>query len=370
VKKVVIHDGGEFTDRRGIRSAARLYSVLRTFEASGRIRIENIHYIESMQSQPLPFESPDESRAVRIRDERRRAVQRDRVSKTSQFLLGKDSLECATATATATATADLIVIILKPDDDNGRNDRIFDALTSEAKVIIFPPYFSSLKALKDLKGRVTQQKDIERLFMWLPYRFSEGVLTAQKEAKEEDDEIAAITINVMAGPYPRKAFVHEFIMPFFDFLPVLGGPIAQLRVIESSPMGLPVFGFQAVHAPSTISSGLFTSAGGSFQNISHANVSIYSTGLWSLNLSGASLNEMLKRSPISHEVRGTASHDAEPNVLNGSHGLLDRILRENWVVGDEAKKPTLPNVLHIQELIDSFLREEPPPANSVRFYDS
>jgi hypothetical protein len=320
-----------------------------------------------MQSQPLSFESPDDSRAVRIRDERRRAVQRERVSKTAQFLLGKASLPCATA------DADLIVIIVKPDD-NGRNERICDALQSapKAKVIVFPPYFSSLAALKELKGSI-KQDDVDKLFLWLPYRYCPGLILAQKEAaKEEEDAIAAITLTVLAGPYPRTALVHEFISPYLDLLPVLGGPISQLRVIESAPMGLPVFSFQAVHTPSTlesstISSGLFTAAGGSFQNIEHANLSIFSTGLWSLKLSGPFLNEVLKRSPISHEVRGTVSHDADPNVLNGSYGLLDRILGgENW--GDEAKKkPIIPNVLHLQELIDEFIRKEKPQANSVRF---
>ena len=371
MQKVVILDAGEYTDRRGLYSGARLYSVLRSAESEGDLRIDSIVYIESLQSQSLPFEEPDKLRDRR--GLRMRAVQRKRVENTSQFLLGKPS-----SPGCATADADLIVIILKPDDDKkGRNARICDALTSapKANVIVFPPYFSNLEELKELKACISP-KDIDRLYMWLPYRFSPGVLAAGQAKEEAPDEIAAITLHVMAGPYPRKAFVHDFIMPYFDLLPVLGGGlIKKLRVIESSPMGLPVFGFQAVHAPAPISSGnapapissgIFTAAGGSFQNISHAKISLYSTNLWSLNMSGAFLHEVLQQTPESHITRGTVSHDASPNFLNGSHGLLHRIIGDDWV-GDEKTRPTLPNCFHIQDLIDSFLSDDPPETNSVRF---
>ena len=350
-KRITCIDSGEWSNAQGL-SQPRMYTPIRELEANGVLRIESMEYVQSpILGEPFPEESEG---IYEHRHNRRRAVERDRVR-----------LTCTNYRIKAFRDFDLdakeplspiVCVNMRPGGDQSshqsshRNTLLENLIQRDSvkRILLAPPYFSSLEELDD----VQQMDAAEKIALWTPYRYAVGIRYTKELIDQREIAIAAGTITVVCGSFPARRLLREFALPFLDaFLSITGG-VTDHAVKLSDPNGLPIFSIAAQHG-SLISSMLFSTAGSGFQNLDHARIRFLNLDMTNIDLINT-LCSYIHQTPTEHISGGSPSHDPPRSTLNGARFLV------NACLSSEPKTDLLPTVRSFkrtQEFIDALLDE-------------
>ena len=346
--KLSLLDSGEFVNASGL-SAPRMYAPIRELEDLGDLKIQDISYVKSpIRGEPLPEETKS---LFFTRNETRQAVEEERVRATARNYRLDPPKNTLDPDAFDLDTLQPVVCLNQRPGET--RDKILKALLKHQnvqRIILSPPHFLSLTKLSECIEEDTENK----IVAWVPYRYTLGIAFV----KRKFPKIAAATLRVVSGPYPRKEFLSEFCLPFTDaYLSITGKITKNPHVKHVSTAGLSVFSVTATHENDVVSSILLSTAGGSFQNFDHCDLAILSPKMESIELSN-SLCTYRHHSPVEHTDSGLASHDAIRSNFNGTRKLLRAALSLDADDEDRDNQalPTLSTLTHTQKFLDTLLK--------------
>lgn len=350
--KVSLLDSGEFVNVIGL-SAPRLYGPIRELEALGELKIQDISYVKSpIRGEPLPEEGKS---LFRIRNETRQEAEEERVRATAMNY----RLDPPKNTLDPDALQPVVCLNQRPGETRDDILKLLLKHQNVQRIILSPPHFLSVEELSEYIELDTERK----IVAWVPYRYALGIAFVKRKFPKAD--IAAGTLRVVCAPYPQTEFLSEFCLPFTDaFLSITGGITKNPHVEHVSTAGLSVFSVTATHENDVVSSILFSTAGGSFQNFDHCDLAILSLKMESIELSN-SLCTYRHHSPVEHTDSGLASHDTIRSNRNGTRDLLRASLsldedKDNQALDDGDRDnqplPTLSTLIHTQALLDTLLK--------------
>lgn len=373
-KSLGILDSGEFSDRTGRFSAPRIFDVIRSSEARGDLTIKAMRVVASPETHPLPDEDHVE-RATR--DVHRWQQERLRVQRTATtFRLDEEHIRSIKPEALASEMRDLdldmILIIMRPSAT--RSQFIENAARSGVNVIVFPPYFSEIKQIRELQDALGNA--VDRVKLWLPYRYSVACKEIlERFSSRKGKSIAAVELSVQTSPYPADAFLQAYSLPFLDLLTLIAGHPLRGNINYQLSDGLPLFGMQIWHdndnTVPVLSSTILTTAGGALQYMEPGKITVYSTAQENIQTMNSFTGIIHRTGNGYHEIT-EVSHDPSASELNGYSLLLNRFLENEWEQDEEKKqKPTLESFkstqLILDQLLDLDLSVNSPGARSVTF---